>query len=430
MKYALKDIPALLRTPLGRKSIYGGVQYRAFPLYAALASHRRKTTIRNTCLVAVVGSLGKTTTMRMATAALGMGPERESNNNQFTGLAQMVLRIPRDAEFQVVEVGINQPGQMERFAAMLLPDIAVVTSIASEHRRLLKDDQTTRHEKAFMVRALPENGTAVLAGDDQNVIWMASQTSAPVVTFGQGEGCDVRASDIEFRWPEGTRFSLHVGGRVFEVNIRLTGWPMVHATLAGIAAAWVAGRDLDSIIQDVGKVEPTIGRLAPVLLASGACLLEDTYKSPIESILAALDTLDAVAAKRKFIVIGNAPERLDDPEAVFGELGRRLATIGDRVFVMGTHYQHYLDAAQAAGLSSDHFVDARHDMDRVVNELNEIAGQNDVILIKGYYLHLERLALRLLGRKVACDIPTCESAKLCRQCPMLERGWGNARVVM
>lgn len=271
----------------------------------------------------------------------------------------------------------------------------------------------------------------MLNGDDDNVMWMKTQTSARALTFGLREGNDVRATAIRTEWPGGTRFRLHAGKETRDVNIRLIGKPMVYSALGGMAAAWAAGRDLDAIVCEVEKLAPTPGRLAPVPLASGAWLLEDTYKSPLETIHAALDTMETCKAKRKLIVIGEVSEPPGSQGPIYRELGQRLAIIADRVYVLGVNFRRYRAGARAGGLPSEHFINAGRDMNKVVHEVEKTARSGDVILIKGRDTQrLDRIALRLCGRKVACDIPVCESRMMCYKCPMVERGWGSARVVM
>lgn len=73
---------------------------------------------------------------------------------------------------------------METFARLTRPTICVVTTVGTDHSRSLGSLENTRDEKAKMVRALPSQGVAVLNADDENVLWMAGETSARVVTYG------------------------------------------------------------------------------------------------------------------------------------------------------------------------------------------------------------------------------------------------------
>ena len=139
---------------------------------------------------------------------------------------------------------------------MVSPDVTVVTSIGSEHHPTLPRLETTREEKAHMVRALAASGLAVLNGDDPHVMWMATVAPGRVVTFGVGTQCDVRASDVRLDWPRGMRFRLHADGQTRDVAIRLIGRQMVYPFLAAIAVALAERVPLDDAIARCGAMAP------------------------------------------------------------------------------------------------------------------------------------------------------------------------------
>ncbi len=185
---------AFLRTPLWRTELRRVVVLLAWSVMARVARVWLATVARNVRVVAVVGTYGKTTTARAVAAVLDADDKHRVP-------AHAVVRLRRRDRYAVMEVGIHRPGQMERYARFVRPQIAVVTSVGSEHRRYLRTVEGTRHEKAEMMRALPRSGFAALNGDDPNVRWMATQTDATVRTFGLEPTNDVWASDVAIDWP-------------------------------------------------------------------------------------------------------------------------------------------------------------------------------------------------------------------------------------
>src|SRR5215218_9286467 len=130
---------------------------------------------------------------------------------------------------------------MAGYAAMLRPDIVVVTTIGSEHHRSLGTLDRTQAEKGRMVEGLRPHGVAVLNRDDPRVMAMAA--SAPrVVTYGFHPEAQVRASELRIDWPHGTRLVLHVAGTAREVQLRALGRAMAYPFLAAVAVAWTEGR--------------------------------------------------------------------------------------------------------------------------------------------------------------------------------------------
>jgi len=427
MRYHLSEIPALLRTPAGRKQIWGGLHYRSWPVLSRLAALHRRTLMRQTRVAAVVGSFGKSTTTRAIAAALGVRLHRRFSYNCFSGLAHSVLRIPPGQRHGVIEVGIDRPGQMSQYARIVRPDIVVVTCIGSEHHRSLGTLETTRTEKAEMVRALSSNGLAVLNGDDPNVLWMKSQTSARTVTFGFGADNDVRADDVRLDWPHGTRFQLHVDGQTREMTVRLLGQHMLLPILAAVAVARAEGLPLDAILPPLQELAPTRGRLETIALPNDIWIVRDDDKSALETIHSALDVFAQIPAKRRLIALGEVSEPPSSQGPLYQAIGERLARIVSLVVMIGTdkNRRSYMTGVERGGLNRSAVLYASHSVLRAAELLRAQLQPGDVLLIKGRYeQHLERIALSLMGRNVLCDIKLCRIKRsTCADCPMLERGW-------
>jgi UDP-N-acetylmuramoyl-tripeptide--D-alanyl-D-alanine ligase len=187
-----------LSTPIGRRHLWLGAKNYAWPQLRLAAGAHRRSLARRARIVAVVGSYGKTTTTAAVCAALRL-PAPDRGGNTSASLALKLLRVRPWQRHAVFEVAIDGPGQMGPYAAMLRPDVAVVTSIGSEHHRSLGGLDRTQAEKGRMVEGLRPGGTAVLNRDDPRVMAVAATAAAAgarVVTFGFGPGADVRATGV------------------------------------------------------------------------------------------------------------------------------------------------------------------------------------------------------------------------------------------
>jgi UDP-N-acetylmuramoylalanine-D-glutamate ligase len=134
-----KKFITLLRTPSGRSQLLVRLRKRKWPMLRRAATLHRMTVARRTRVVAVVGSFGKSTTMRAVTTDLGRKVHPRAVLNFNSSLARAILRIRPWQRYAVVEVGIGSRGQMAAFARLVRPDITVVTSIGSEHNSSLKN---------------------------------------------------------------------------------------------------------------------------------------------------------------------------------------------------------------------------------------------------------------------------------------------------
>jgi UDP-N-acetylmuramoyl-tripeptide--D-alanyl-D-alanine ligase len=427
----VSDLLDLLRSPLGRLIVRGAPLARAWPVLAHLAALHRRLVVPRTRVIAVIGSFGKSTTARAVVAALGARPLRAfSNAKSRLGLA--VLRIRRGERWAVLEVGINQPGQMAGYARIVRPDVVVVTSIGSEHNRSLRGLEATRQEKAAMVRVLGPDGLAVLNGDDPHVRWMAGQTDARVVTFGFGAGNEVQATDRALDWPNGARLTVHAGGHAWPAQIRLLGRHQVSAVLAAVAVARAEGVPLEPALAALVALPPTPGRLEPVPLAGGALLLRDDFKGALETVDAALDLLAEVPARRRIVVLGDVTEPPGSQGPIYRRLGGRLAEVAEQAVIIGGSFKSYAVGACRAGVPREQLIDAGRSPAAAVRALAGTLRPGDVVLVKGRDTQrLERVGLALSGREVRCDIPVCHAPPRirCVDCPMLARGWTGYPVV-
>jgi UDP-N-acetylmuramoyl-tripeptide--D-alanyl-D-alanine ligase len=432
MRFHIRDLPAMLRTPAGRMHVRQGIAYRSWPLLSRLARLYRHTLVRKTRVIAVVGSFGKSTTTRAIAAALGVPEHGSMLSNAWSGIAFALLRIRPGQRHAVIEVGISKPGQMKAYARTVGPDVAVITAIGSEHHRSLGTLEVTRAEKSWMLQLLPASGAAVLNGDDPNVMWMKEKTRARVVTFGFGTQCDVRADGVRLDWPRGTRFHLTAFGEERDVAVRLLGRHMMYAVLAAIAVSHLEGYALDGTLARLRELLPTPGRMDPVLLPNGVIVLRDDFKSTLETVHTALDVLAQIQASRRVVMLGAVSEPPGAQRPIYQALGERIAGIASHLVMFNHDFAPIWSGARRGGMPRASVTDAGRTARDAAEALSQLLRPGDVLLIKGRGPEkLDRVRLILEGRRVGCDIRYCSLRTLeCEQCPMLEPGWEGHRVIM
>jgi UDP-N-acetylmuramoyl-tripeptide--D-alanyl-D-alanine ligase len=392
------------------------------PRLAYLARAYRMTLARRVRVVVVVGSAGKTTTMRAVSAALDRPVSRPAllNMNSHASLGRALIGVRPWQRHAVFEVAINRPGQMAVQAATVRPNVVVVTSIGHDHWRSFGTLEATRQEKAAMVRRLGRRDIAVLNADDPNVRWMASQTRARVVLVGEADDAEVRASDIAVDWPHGMRFRVHAGGEVRDVRTRLLGRQMVFPALGAVAVAYLERRPLDAAIARVEALPPTPGRMQMLVLDNGAVVIRDDFKGTTDAGRAALDALAQLPAHRRMVVMGDIEEVGGKED--YRTIGRHAATVADRVIIVGTTTvaQLYRVGLRAGGLARERIAHVRHPAD-ATELLRDELRDGDVVLLRGRWQQaLGRIGLALSGTEVRCRAYPCPfKRQLCDVCPML-----------
>ena len=284
-------------------------------------------------LVAVTGSVGKTTTknmLRRALSAVGKTWGADASHNNHWGVPLTLARLPADAAYCVVEIGMNHAGEIRPLAELAQPDVAVITTIEKVHIGYLGSLEAIAVEKATLLLALPSDGIAVLpAGTAMLPRLLAAAGSRQHVLFGDGvtavsdaEGCDVSAT---------------IGGSPVRFRLAAPGWHMAMNAVATLTAAHALGADLDIAVAGLDGFAPVAGRgLRRPIMAGAAMLLDESYNASAPSMRAALAVLGLQPATRRMVVLGDMLELGDDGPAE--HLGLRDAVLAnaDLVFACGT----------------------------------------------------------------------------------------------
>jgi len=340
-------------------------------------------------VVGVTGSVGKTTTKEAIAFVLAQHYRTLKNAGNFNneiGLPLTLMQLD-DQQYAVLEMGMYTLGEIRALCALALPQIGVVTNVGPVHLERLGTIERVADAKAELVEALPEDGVAVLNGDDPLVRAMQSRTAAGSVTFGLGPQNHVWADAIVSHGLAGTSFTVHVRetpalslrGGTFPGQLATLGGHTVMAALPAIAVGFLAGMPWEEI--QAGLLAQGHGaRLVPRAGLCGITLLDDTYNASPASVLAALSVLAEVPGRR-LAVLGDMLELGAYEEQGHRLVGERCAEVVDGLIAVGSRARLIADAARK-NLSAD-AVWAVDDNASAIRILSEFAQAGDTILIKG-----------------------------------------------
>ncbi len=396
--------------------------YRAlrvpFELPLSLLAFIWRRVMSRTKVIAVTGSVGKTTATRcLGTILSSQYPTNWSPNpgNARRTLAMNILRTRGRHKFTVIEVGTRRPGALWRASRMIDPDVAIVLMVKQQHSNNFPDLAAIAAEKEQLLRRLGPEGTAVINGDDPYVRAMAAKCRSRIVTFGLKPQSDIRASEVSARWPERLSFRVHMGNESIPVKTNLLGEHWVYSVLGALAAAVACGIDLKSAAMAMEMVQPVPGRMDPLELPNGATFVRDEWNSSMASLEAGLEMLGKARAARRILLLQDVLDSGLGTRPRFRELGRRAAAAADIVVFVGPFGSVGAKAAVAAGLnpaSSKSF----HGLQAASEFLRSELRRGDLVLLHGWpHLHLERICLALSG-KVDCWKEWCWKNQPCDQC--------------
>jgi UDP-N-acetylmuramoyl-tripeptide--D-alanyl-D-alanine ligase len=394
-----------------------------WPLAAPAAWIWRRTWLRGTRLIAVTGSLGKTSTTAAVAAVLGVPFDPDSRNfGSFLALA--VLRHRSRRRPLVLEVGISRRGQMERYSRLLRPDVVVLTAVAADHSHGLGGIEGVAAEKGLLARAVRPEGLLVVNGDDPRCLAIAASTQARVVRVGFGADCEWRIGDVQVDFPRGSRIRLASPGGDLEVASPWIGDGLARCAALAVAVGVDSGVGYDTVRERLTGLRAAPERLEAVPLAAGTWLLCDSWKSTWDTIESALHVLGSLAGWRRIAVLGNIDELQGAQTQAFLEYGRLAATVAERIFYVGEGFEKFQRGTRQAGMAPDR-VQGYRDVHQAAAALRSELAPGTVVLVKGGHRQkLGRIRFLLQGETVGCDLRICPRTGLsCRLCPHLSKGF-------
>jgi UDP-N-acetylmuramoyl-tripeptide--D-alanyl-D-alanine ligase len=292
-------------------------------------------------VVAVTGSVGKTTTKEMLRVILGaFGPTHaaEASHNNHWGVPLTLARLPPTAAFAVVEIGMNHAGEIAPLARLARPHVAVITAIGSAHIGHLGTIEAIADEKAAIMSGLVSGGVAVLPGDSPMLPRLLARAGeAAVRRFGTGADADARLLDIAVD-AEGSDVTARIGRAEVRFRLGAPGKHMAMNALAALAAADALGLDLQRAAAALETFAPIGGRGARrhVPLPGGEILLlDESYNASPAAVRAALEVLALQPAKRRIVVLGDMLELGAEGPREHSGLAPSIASVADLVFTCG-----------------------------------------------------------------------------------------------
>ncbi len=314
--------------------------------------------------IGVTGSMGKTTTKEAMAHLLAIKyrvHRTKGNFNNHFGLPLGLLTLEPEYDVAVVEMGMSHAGEIAALARIALPNQAVVTNIAPVHLESFDSIAGIARAKYEMIEALPHGGTAVLNADDEYVCQFGRDFKGKVVRFGlkptAGVPADVRAENIEPLGPEGTRFDLISHEVRQSVQSPLLGKHNVYNILAAAAIALEHGITPSEIAAALPSLQPPDKR-GQVVQLGNITVLYDCYNSSPKALMAAVDTLAVMPARRRIVVAGEMLELGPTGEQLHRECGRYIAgnPAGTRLdFLLGVRglAKAMVEAASDAGMKAE-----------------------------------------------------------------------------
>ncbi|SHO49996.1 UDP-N-acetylmuramoyl-tripeptide--D-alanyl-D-alanine ligase [Anaerocolumna xylanovorans] len=346
-------------------------------------------------VIGITGSVGKTTTKEMVAAALSAARnvlKTEGNMNSQVGLPLMMLKLLKEHEMGVIEMGMSEEGEMARLCNIAQPEAAIMTNIGISHIAQLKTRENIRKEKMNIINAFREGGCLVLNGDDDllgeaacclksgevnidlSEVTREKFKSSQVITYGTGEDCDFKASDIR-TVSEETTFTLtypkdkdslnltpfhkenslnEKSTLTEEVSLKVPGLHNVYNALAALAVAWFYQIPVSTAKEGLREYRP-IAMRGQITVVHGIKIIDDSYNASPDSMKSGIRVLKELENVRRHIaVLADVKELGEISKQSHYEVGQFIAGEGIAcVVTIGEEAYYIAKAIKDSGVSTE-----------------------------------------------------------------------------
>jgi UDP-N-acetylmuramoyl-tripeptide--D-alanyl-D-alanine ligase len=341
--------------------------------------HRRRFSIP---IVAIAGAAGKTSTKDVVAHVLSSTMtvlKTDANYNNQVGTPLTLLQLTDQHEVGVIEIGTNQPGEIEILTAMVQPTHGLITNIGKEHLEMLVDlDGVEKEETALFDFLRDHHGVALVNVDDERLAKYVP-TFSRAITFGVETGAEIHPS-VSF--DSQVRPSLHIvhGSYTLRAQLRTHGLASAYNATCALAVAWALHIPAAHVQRALASYEPPAshgyGRMR-VQHVTDLTLLNDCYNANPESMIMALRTLEKFPATKRIAVLGDMRELGMAAEEEHMHILNDAHQYADVVIVLGEEFrraQERMDLPHVIWASS---------MRACCEHILQVAAPGAVILVKG-----------------------------------------------
>ena len=311
----------LLRVPDGEDCVLSAMQTLAREVRRAWGKR----------VIGITGSAGKTTTKEMVATVLAAQfnvLKSAGNLNNHFGVPLQLLRLEREHDVAVIEMGMNHAGELTALAKIAEPDWAVVSNVAAVHLEFFPEGIAgIAKAKYELVQSLPPDGLAFLNADGAHVAAMAHGLGERAILYGVSSAAQVRAEDIREAGADGSRFVAVAGKEHTDVALHLLGRHNVLNALAAIAVGLHSGIAIDGCAAALAEMRAPDKR-GVILEWRGATIINDCYNSNPAALNAMVDALMAMPAERHIVVAGEMLELGPEGPKLHRACGRHMAERG------------------------------------------------------------------------------------------------------
>lgn len=333
----------------------------------------------NIPVIGVTGSTGKTSTKEIIASVLDEEfnvHKTMLNFNNEIGLPLTIFELKREHEISVLEMGMNNLGEIQRLSEISRPNIGVITNIGTAHIENLGSRENILKAKMEITSYFDSNGILIVNGDDRYLSTIDNKDYKIIKVSSNNNG-DYNAFDVENHGELGIEFKCIFRNEPCKFKLNVPGMHNIYNALSAIAIGDLFNMDLNSIKQGLEKYKPVGQRMNIINLDKDIKIINDCYNANPESMKAAIDVLVTYEKRRKIAVLGDMFELGDFSEAAHREVGSYLKGKCDILIAVGNDAIHIYNEAKMN--IESYFFKAK---DEANGYIKSILKDGDILLVK------------------------------------------------
>ncbi len=340
--------------------------------------------VSKSAIIAVTGSLGKSTTGYILEQILKQRSKVGwlDEVSEIGDLTSRIWKLKRPLDRLVVEYDWRSDLQVNLYHQLFAPETVVVTNLSTPKGEFSADVEQVFPHYQELVSNVPNQGQIFLNYDDLNVRRLAKHASVPVSFFGlDSEHCHVWASNIRLEQFQ-TYYELNYGVERVEVRSPFLGQHQLYSQLAAASVAINLGIPLTTVKKVIEQLLPLDGHLQPIQGINGSVVIDDSNELWLDSLEAALETINQISAKRRLVVLTGLTASGPVVDRLHIEMAQKLYKDKiDLVFLIGDRAKPISEELHKLGMPNDRIVEVP--LSELSTRLANTLGKGDVVLFKG-----------------------------------------------
>ncbi len=358
-----------------------------------------KRTLYDIPIVAVTGSVGKTSTKDIIASVVGKKynvTKTKGNYNNHIGVPLTILSWNENTEAAVVEMGMNHFGEIELLTNIVKPTIAIITNIGTAHIGILGSRENILKAKMEILDGLTPNGCIIL-NNDNDLLNKCDIKKYRKITYGIENSSNYVAYDIA-RNETYTEYKIKINDKEEKVYVPVPGDHFIYNSLCAIAVGKKLNIETDKIIEGIKTFEIT-GKRNEILEINDIKIMNDYYNASYDSMKASLEVLSNIKATRRLAILGDMLELGEYAEKLHSMVGEEVAK--NKIDVLCTVGELSKSTAKTAKTLGTKEVYQFSTNEECINKLGEIVRKNDAILIKASNaMHFGEISKYLQGERL------------------------------